>query len=151
MQSGRLEQVGPPEAIYRTPATAFVAEFMGTTNLLTGTVAGREGELVRVQVGGQEFAARSADAAPGAEITFSLRPEMLRLLAAGAAPPPGWAAVSATVARIEFLGVLTRLSLRLADGALLHAATLDLLPEDVANGAPVALAYDPARVTVLRR
>jgi ABC-type Fe3+/spermidine/putrescine transport system ATPase subunit len=151
MQSGRLEQVGAPEAIYRTPATAFVAEFMGTTNLLTGTVAGREGELVRVQVGGQKFAARSADAAPGAEITFSLRPEMLRLLAAGAAPPPGWAAVSATVARIEFLGVLTRLSLRLADGALLHAATLDLLPEDVANGAPVALAYDPARVTVLRR
>jgi len=151
MQSGRLEQVGAPEAIYRTPATTFVAEFMGTTNLLTGTVAARDGDLVRIRVGAQEFAARSADGAPGAAITFSLRPEMLRLLAGGTAPPPGWAAITASVARVEFLGALTRLSLRLADGAPLHAASLDLLPGHVANGAPVTLAYDPARVTVFPR
>ena len=151
MQSGRLEQVGAPAAIYRTPATPFVAEFMGTTNLLTGVVAGRDGERLRIRVRGQEFAARGADAATGAEITFSLRPETLRLVAGGAAPPPGWASVTAAVSRIEFLGVLTRLSVRLDDGALLHAATLDLLPEGVANGAPVTLAYDPARVTVFRR
>ena len=151
MQSGRLEQVGAPAAIYRTPATPFVAEFMGTTNLLTGVVAGRDGERLRIRVRGQEFAARGADAATGAEITFSLRPETLRLVAGGAAPPPGWASVTAAVSRIEFLGVLTRLSVRLDDGALLHAATLDLLPEGVANGAPVTLAYDPARVTVFHR
>jgi iron(III) transport system ATP-binding protein len=151
MQNGRLEQVGAPDAIYRSPASPFVAQFMGTTNLLTGTLAGRDGELVRIRVGGQEFAARSLDGgAPGAEITFSLRPEMLRLLAGGMAPPPGWAAVTASVARIEFLGVLTRLDLRLADGARLHAASLDVLPEGVASGAPVTLAYDPARVTVFR-
>ena len=151
MQSGRLEQVGAPAAIYRMPATPFVAEFMGTTNLLTGVVAGRDGERLRIRVRGQEFAARGADAATGAEITFSLRPETLRLVAGGAAPPPGWASVTAAVSRIEFLGVLTRLSVRLDDGALLHAATLDLLPEGVANGAPVTLAYDPARVTVFDR
>jgi len=151
MQSGRLEQVGAPVAIYRTPATPFVAEFMGTTNLFTGVVAGRDGERLRIRVRGQEFAARGADAATGAEITFSLRPETLRLVAGGAAPPPGWASVTAAVSRIEFLGVLTRLSVRLDDGALLHAATLDLLPEGVANGAPVTLAYDPARVTVFHR
>ena len=146
MQSGRLEQVGAPEAIYRTPATPFVAEFMGTTNLLTGTVASRDGELARIRVGAQEFAARS-DAAPGTGMTFSLRPEMLRVVAT---PPPGWAAISATVARVEFLGVLTRLTLRLGDGATLHAASLDVLPEGVANGAPVTVAYDPSRVTVFR-
>ena len=151
MQSGRLEQVGAPAAIYRMPATPFVAEFMGTTNLLTGVVAGRDGERLRIRVRGQEFAARGADAATGAEITFSLRPETLRLVAGGAAPPPGWASVTAAVSRIEFLGVLTRLSVRLDDGALLHTATLDLLPEGVANGAPVTLAYDPARVTVFHR
>ena len=151
MQSGRLEQVGAPAAIYRMPATPFVAEFMGTTNLLTGVVAGRDGERLRIRVRGQEFAARGADAATGAEITFSLRPETLRLVTGGAAPPPGWASVTAAVSRIEFLGVLTRLSVRLDDGALLHAATLDLLPEGVANGAPVTLAYDPARVTVFHR
>ena len=151
MQEGRVEQIGAPAAIYRTPATPFVAQFMGTTNLLTGVVAGRDGERVRIRVGGQEFAARGADAAPGAAITFALRPEMLRLLAAGMAPPPGWATVTASVARVEFLGVLTRLDLRLADGAPLHAASLDQLPEGVATGVPVTLAYDPARVTVFRR
>ena len=147
MQNGRIEQVGKPEAIYRMPASAFVAEFMGTTNLLTGTVAGREGELARIRVGGQEFLARSADATAGSPITFALRPEMLRIVAA---PPQGWRAISASVARVEFLGVLTRFELRLADGTLLHAASLDLLPEGVASGAPVTLAYDPARVTVFR-
>src|SRR5688500_14038230 len=100
MQSGRLEQVGAPDAIYRTPATPFVAQFMGTTNLLTGVVAGRDGELVRIRVGAQEFKARSPDAtAPGAEMTFALRTEMLRLMAGGEAPPPGWAGGFATVAR----------------------------------------------------
>ena len=52
---------------------------------------------------------------------------------------------------IEFLGVLTRLELRVADGALLHAASLDLPPEGVTTGAPITLAYDPARVTVFRQ
>jgi hypothetical protein len=47
--------------------------------------------------------------------------------------------------------VLTRLSLRLADGAPLHGASLDQLPEGVVNGVAVTLAYDPARVTVFRR
>jgi ABC-type Fe3+/spermidine/putrescine transport system ATPase subunit len=148
LQSGRIEQVGEPQAIYRAPATAFVAQFMGTTNLLTGTVTGREGELARIRVGAQEFFARSTDPAPGTTITFALRPEMLRIVAT---PPQGWRAVSASVARVEFLGVLTRIELRLADGTLLHAASLDLLPDGVASGAPVTLAYDPARVTVFQR
>jgi iron(III) transport system ATP-binding protein len=150
MQGGRIEQMGEPEAIYRTPATPFVAEFMGTTSLLTGTVAGRDGDLMRIRVGGQEFAVRAADLPSDGPITFSLRPEMLRLLASGAAPPPGWASVTATVQRVEFLGALTRLDLRLPDGAMLRAASLDLLPDGLAAGRPVALAYDPARVTVFR-
>ncbi|MCC7483700.1 MAG: ABC transporter ATP-binding protein [Burkholderiales bacterium] len=151
MQGGRIEQMDAPETIYRTPATPFVAEFMGTTNLLTGAVAGIDRDLVRIRVGGQEFVARSAAGAPsGGLITFSLRPETLRLLAAGAAPPPGWASLTATVQRVEFLGVLTRFDLRLADGAVLRAASLDLLPDGLAAGRPVAAAYDPARVTVFR-
>ena len=67
-----------------------------------------------------------------------------------ATPPQGWRAISAAAARVEFLGVLTRIELRLADGTVLHAASLDLLPDGVASGAPVTLAYDPLRVTVFR-
>jgi ABC-type Fe3+/spermidine/putrescine transport system ATPase subunit len=150
MQGGRIEQIGTPEKIYRAPATPFVAEFMGTTNLLNGTVAGRDGDLTRIRVGGQDFAVRAADTPASGTVTFSLRPEMLRLLASGTAPPPGWAALTATLARVEFLGVLTRLDLRLADGVMLRAASLDLLPDGLAVDRPVSVAYDPARVTLFR-
>jgi ABC-type Fe3+/spermidine/putrescine transport system ATPase subunit len=150
MHGGRIEQIGTPEAIYRAPATPFVAEFMGTTNLLSGTVAGRDGDLVRIRIAGREFAVRAADAPSSGPITFSLRPEMLRLLERGTPPPPGWASLTATLARVEFLGVLTRLDLRLDDGAMLRAASLDLLPDGLAVDHPVSVAYDPARVTLFR-
>jgi ABC-type Fe3+/spermidine/putrescine transport system ATPase subunit len=150
MQGGRIEQIGTPEKIYRAPATPFVAEFMGTTNMLNGTVAGRDGDLTRIRVGGQDFAVRAADTPASGTVTFSLRPEMLRLLESGTAPPPGWAALTATLARVEFLGVLTRLDLRLADGVMLRAASLDLLPDGLAVDRPVSVAYDPARVTLFR-
>src|SRR4051812_28834768 len=60
MRAGKLEQVATPQEIYRAPATPFVAEFMGTTNLLTGTVAGWDGEVLRIRVGQQEFRAAGA-------------------------------------------------------------------------------------------
>src|SRR5690349_23468056 len=63
--AGRIEQVGPASEVYDSPATAFVAGFVGTSNLLQGTVArevlGREG-------------------------SFGIRPEKLRVLADGATP-----------------------------------------------------------------
>jgi ABC-type Fe3+/spermidine/putrescine transport system ATPase subunit len=150
MQGGRIEQIGPPEAIYRAPSTPFVAEFMGTTNLLSGTVAGRDGDLTRIRVAGHEFVGRAAGAPANGAITFSLRPEMLRLIEEGAAPPPGWASLTARLARVEFLGALTRLDLRLTDNVMLHAASLDLLPDGLAVDHPVTVAYDPARVIVFR-
>ena len=53
MRSGRLEQIGAPDEIYRHPATPFVAEFMGTTNLLSGSV---EAQGTRIKVGDTVFA-----------------------------------------------------------------------------------------------
>jgi ABC-type Fe3+/spermidine/putrescine transport system ATPase subunit len=149
MQAGRIEQIGTPDAVYRAPATAFVAEFMGTTNLFSGTVVGHDGDLIRVRTGSEVFFVRAADAPSGGTITFSLRPETLRLLVHGT-PPPGWAALTATLVRVEFLGILTRLELRLSDGATLRAASLDLLPDGLVVERPVTVAYDPARVTLFR-
>ena len=51
MQAGRIEQLGGPKDIYRRPANLFVAQFMGTTNVLPGIVGARRGETVRVRVG----------------------------------------------------------------------------------------------------
>src|SRR6185295_1602046 len=56
MRAGALEQVDVPAAVYRRPATPFVASFMGTTNLLTGRVTAGDGTRARVQVGAVAFA-----------------------------------------------------------------------------------------------
>ena len=146
MRGGALEQIGRPDEIYREPATAFVAEFMGITNLLSGTVLRRDGSGVEVLVGEVEFRLAGIEAETGGTLTFSLRPEALLLLPTGDAVPAGWAALSATLARAEFLGSLTRLEARLAGGVLLRVALLDRGVQLLEPGAELRLAYDPRRL-----
>ena len=150
MRAGQVEQLGAPWEIYQRPATPFVARFMGTTNLLGGTLTGRSGGRGTVRVGACDFVidvTALPDLAPGAAVSFSLRPEALRLLPSGTAPPAGCMAVVARIERIEFLGVITRVELGLGGGLVLNAASLDLPAQRLADG-PVTVAYDPAAVTV---
>ena len=149
MRSGRLEQVASPQAIYRAPATPFVAEFMGTTNLLSGVIAGRDDAALRIRVGQQEFRAYG-EGHDGETVTFSLRPETVRLLAPGEAPPQGWSVLEASLGQVEFLGALTRLDLDVGHGATLRVASLDVLPDELKARGRIAAAYDPRRITVFR-
>jgi ABC-type Fe3+/spermidine/putrescine transport system ATPase subunit len=147
MRDGALEQVAPPAAIYRAPATVFVAEFMGTTNVLTGAVRRHEGEIAIVAAGGREFAI--ADQRPiGATVQLSLRPEALRLIDAHDAVPAGWHRLSARIGRIELLGALARFEAVAGDGPSLQVAMLDAPLEELTAGSEITLAYDPRRVTV---
>jgi spermidine/putrescine transport system ATP-binding protein len=79
MNEGRLEQVGPPEEIYRSPATQFVAEFIGDTNLLTANVERRNGTPVAVVGGTEGFAVPAPEKDGANEATVSIRPEDVRL------------------------------------------------------------------------
>ena len=147
MRAGSLEQVGKPDAIYRYSTTPFVAEFMGITNLLSGTIARRTGSRVVLVAGATEFHMEGSLAQAGATAAFCLRPEALRVIAPGDKIPDGWASLEASVARVEFLGALTRVETRLADGAMLRVALLDQPIETLALGRALTLAYDPRRVT----
>lgn len=71
MNDGHIEQVGTPEEIYREPATPFVADFIGDTNLLSGRAHRRDGETV-VEVADLSFT--TADSVDG-DVTVSIRPE----------------------------------------------------------------------------
>jgi ABC-type Fe3+/spermidine/putrescine transport system ATPase subunit len=151
MRAGQLEQVGEPSGIYRAPATAFVAEFMGTTNLLSGTVRRAAGGALAIETGDTRFPVEGAALAEGERVSFSLRPEALSLLAPGEAAPRGWAVLDVRLAQVEFLGALTRLETRIGAGTLLRVATLDRPQAALAPGDSARLAYDPRRVTVFRR
>jgi iron(III) transport system ATP-binding protein len=147
MRAGVLEQVAPPAAIYRHPATVFVAEFLGTTNLLTGAVRRHEGEIAIVAVGGHEFAI--ADRRPlGTTVQLSLRPEALRLIDARDAVPVGWHRLSGRLGRIELLGALTRFEAVIGDNLRLQVAVVDAPPEALTQRTEITLAYDPRRATV---
>lgn len=78
---GKIEQIGTPREIYDHPRTRFVAEFIGETNLLRGTIESVDGSegLIRLQNGGQ-LSATLADVMPaGQQVLVSIRPERIEL------------------------------------------------------------------------
>lgn len=71
MNHGVIEQVGTPVEIYRDPATAFVADFIGTMNFVSGTVAGPD----RVRLGQLELNCQADGMGQGTPVTIAIRPE----------------------------------------------------------------------------
>src|SRR5262245_1033454 len=151
MQTGRIEQLDTPETIYRKPTSLFVAQFMGTTNVLTGIVAPRTSGPARVRVGQAEVAVTDLDAREGESVSVCIRPEALQIVAGGQAAPAGMAQLEATVVSVEFIGALSRLDVELAGGMALKVAVLDDVAGNAIPGRSIVLAYDPARAIVFRR
>jgi putative spermidine/putrescine transport system ATP-binding protein len=113
-EQGRIAQVGTPAEIYERPANAFVANFVGTSNLLDGEAAHR------------------ILGAPG---TYNIRPEKIRVLKESAeADEPEHATVTGTVAESVYLGDATRFLVDLDGGGRLTALqqNLETSSEDVA-------------------
>ena len=80
MRAGRVVQVGTPDDLYHRPVTSFVADFIGQTNLVRGTVKGREGDRVVVQTpAGTIHAAANGRGVETAEVVLSIRPEQIRV------------------------------------------------------------------------
>jgi ABC-type Fe3+/spermidine/putrescine transport system ATPase subunit len=85
MNAGRLEQAGTPAEVYNEPATRFVADFIGVSNLIEGRVeAASDGRLVFRADAGGVFGARG-QASAGARGALCLRPEKIDLVAPGVA------------------------------------------------------------------
>jgi ABC-type Fe3+/spermidine/putrescine transport system ATPase subunit len=152
MQAGRIEQLAGPEDIYRNPANLFVAQFMGTTNVLAGRVEGRDGDAARVRVVSAAVTARGlTDAREGETLSVCVRPEAIRIVADGATAGPREVRLEATIADVEFIGAVTRLDVALADGALVKVALLDSPGSHAATGTPVTIAFDGDRATFFRQ
>jgi len=139
---GRIEQAGTPLELYERPANAFVAGFLGSPrmNFLPGTLAGEEGPSAHVRLAGGTVAEVAADAsgtAPGAAVTLGVRPEHLRVAAAGS---PG---IPATVGLVEYLGDATIVYAQVE--GVPELLSLKCRPDGPcpARGEAVLLAFDP--------
>jgi spermidine/putrescine transport system ATP-binding protein len=113
MRGGRLEQVGTPEEIYDAPATAFVARFIGTANLVPVTVDRADGERATVTLpGGRKGEGMTTGFrfAPGDRAILMVRPERLELVVGQ--PGPDLVALPVTCADLVFQGAVLRCALR---------------------------------------
>jgi putative spermidine/putrescine transport system ATP-binding protein len=119
---GRSEQVGAPAEVYERPATAFVAGFVGTSNLLRGAVA----EAVLGQPG-----------------TFTVRPEKIRLAEPGDAPGPDEMSALGTIRSVVYLGPDTRFVVGLDAGSDLVVTQQNLR---TSSSDALALAGRPVRL-----
>lgn len=113
MNKGKILQVGTPTEIYERPNCRFVADFIGETNFIDGVVIGRDGNYTVLETPeGLRFRGLgSRPLSEGTAVTYSIRPEKVRLLAAnGELPPDG---LAGTVMSVNYIGSDTRITVRI--------------------------------------
>ncbi len=147
MSHGRIEQVGTADAIYREPASAFVATFVGESNVLAGRVTGTSGDEAMLETAHGHLAGRNPHGlGTGARAQLVVRPERCRLLDGDA---PG-NRLAGTVERLDFEGAFVSLVIRLGDGAEVTAqlANDGSLPR-LQPGTPAAIGFPPEAALLL--
>ncbi|WP_333773760.1 ABC transporter ATP-binding protein [Streptomyces sp. IBSBF 3136] len=146
MNEGRIEQCGTPEDVYEHPASRFVASFLGTSNLMTGTYRG--GEVALEQGPALPVGARQ-DIADGSAVSVSVRPEKIWL----SDFEPGMSMLRGVVRETVYSGPTTTYLIELAPGV-----TLSVLEQNTARarmedrwsgGETVELGWRPEHCLVL--
>ena len=154
MSGGKIIQDGTPDDLYDRPATPYVANFIGSSNLLSGEVREIQADALVGQVGEQQIRAAHNGLAleVGAPITVCIRPERIHLLASGASAPEGFSTVNGVVDEHFFHGSAVRMAVTLSGGVtcmvdlrLDSALGQTSLPE---TGSSITLVVDPANVIV---
>ena len=110
MNKGRIEQMGAPAELYELPRTAFVANFLGQSNLFTGPVLSATGDTIVVDVAGRKIAVpRERAQRHAGEVTIGVRPEKLILHTSEPAPQAGVNVLGpGRVHDVSFSGVSTQ-------------------------------------------
>lgn len=106
MSNGRVEQLGSPREVYERPMTRFVADFIGTSNIVTGTIERLDGDVAVVTCAGEDrLVCRLRTAVdPGSEIEFSVRPEKMSFRSER---PDTGCALRGTVKEVVYQGTST--------------------------------------------
>lgn len=123
MSQGKVVQIGSPAEIYEHPRTAFVANFIGEANVLTGIVSQvKSGEAMVGQDDGQSWRVRSASATVGGLMQIAVRPEWLDMVSAARGPEPELNALPGTIREIIFLGETLHVLVALHNAAVIRVA-----------------------------
>ena len=156
LSHGRIEQIGTPGEIYERPATAFVAEFIGSSNMLRARIVerGDSGTIVTTEAGLRLCCCgepnREQD--DNADVSILLRPERVHVEKPGGIAVPGQNRIRAQIVDVTYLGEDLHLTLDLAGGDRLRAS---LKNASAARGwavaQPVEIVVEATDLRLLRR
>ena len=149
MEAGRVEQIGRPEEVYRRPATAFVARFLGRANFLAGTVAetGATATVVTLDGGLSVVGGPRPGLVCGQPVRVAIRQESIRL-ERPSAEAGDHNHCAATIVFHAFAGQAHHYVAQLADGRELEIAAPGTTPP-LTRGSRTHLAWSPDDVIVL--
>ena len=137
MSQGRVEQVGPPKEIYEEPATAYVADFLGVSNLMDATALGQTAGGCSVSIGDFMMTAGQGDEDTRGSAKVTIRPERVNLEPQGTT---GENRIPAMVERVVYVGSVLQVIVNLAPGQRIQAWVQNeggAMPFD--SGAPVTV------------
>ncbi len=157
MRHGRIEQLGSPEELYERPTTAFVAGFLGVSNLLDGDVVGNDGTWIDVRLADGATVRAPAASANGAHaVRVGIRPEKLRVVPADAEPVAADGSrnfLGGTVLDASYIGVSTQYLIETGDGhrLVVYAQNLETsgASEALADGQQVRVSWKPQHTFVI--
>ena len=123
MDHGKIIQVATPDAIYETPNSTYVADFIGDVNLIEGKAAGKEGDKLRISwAEGQPdiVGSPTTDFGNGQTVHFAIRPEKISI---SAEKPEAPNALQGKIHDIAYLGNISTCHVELPGGRIIKAQT----------------------------
>jgi putative spermidine/putrescine transport system ATP-binding protein len=134
---GRIEQIGTPEELYETPATRFVAGFIGDTNFFEGRVLGLSNGICEIETGAGRVQARAGNGlVVGGRASVAVRPE--RMLMSSESAETG---LRGRISDVTYLGNARRSAVRLSDGVECFVLRQADMPADAPVGQEVRLSW----------
>jgi spermidine/putrescine transport system ATP-binding protein len=151
MNRGRVEQIGSPREIYDRPQSAFVADFIGSLNVLELKVDELLGDYAVARVGVTERVIVVAEpgAVVGDPVRVAMRPEQVQVTPAGNGAPDTGSRLEGTIAEIVFLGMYTQFHVDTSVGRLVSHRMADEPLAALEVGSEVALEWAPEHASLL--
>jgi putative spermidine/putrescine transport system ATP-binding protein len=143
MHRAQIAQIGTPRVLYEAPANAFVADFLGDSNLIPGIITGRQGDDFAVKIGNGEVirtVGGQSTTAFGARVFVLIRPEDMTVRQAASAEPDGSERLAGIVTELSYHGDVFKLSVAVG-GDILKAKVERGQAGNFEVGRPVVLTW----------
>ncbi|MEN2466235.1 ABC transporter ATP-binding protein [Ornithinibacillus sp. JPR2-1] len=149
MNKGKIEQIGLPYEIYERPQTRFVADFIGQTNIIEGTVRGINGDMAEMEYANQPIAIpNTAHVTKDEEVIISVRPEKLKI---SSTPIEGLNNVKGTFKEKIYVGSVTKIVVTMPNGKDLTVNESHDNMAELTNTNDIYVSWSPNNSVVLKK